>query len=81
MENTLLIGDHVFVNRVQFSPATHCTGPLLPSRELRRTDIVVVLSPYEPGLSVMTRLLGVPGDRIPLTNVMGFRNGPRLTEP
>ena len=49
MENTLLIGDHVFVNRVQFAPATHWTGPLLPYRDVRRQDIVVFLSPAEPG--------------------------------
>ena len=41
MENTLLIGDHVFVNRVQFSPATRWMGPLLPYRDIRRQDIVV----------------------------------------
>jgi signal peptidase I len=40
MENTLLIGDHVFVNRVQFAPPTRWAGPLLPYREIRRGDIV-----------------------------------------
>ena len=53
MENTLLIGDHVFVNRVQFAPATHWMGPLLPYRDIRRQDIVVFLSPAEPGLYVV----------------------------
>ena len=41
MENTLLIGDHVFVNRVQLSPPTHWLGPLLPYRTVNRGDIVV----------------------------------------
>src|SRR4029077_7728459 len=50
MENTLLIGDHVFVNREQFAPATRWTGPLLPYRDVHRQDIVVFLSPAEPGL-------------------------------
>ena len=36
MEDTLLIGDHVFVNREQFAPATRWMGPLLPYRDIRR---------------------------------------------
>src|SRR5271156_1700180 len=45
MENTLLIGDHVLVNRIQFAPKTSWMGPLLPYREVRRGDIVVFLHP------------------------------------
>src|SRR4029077_17596185 len=48
MENTLLIGDHVFVNRVQFAPKTSWTGPLFPYRDPRRGEIVVFLHPAEP---------------------------------
>src|SRR5437899_9936530 len=43
MEQTLLIGDHVFVNRIQFSPKTTWMGPLLPYRQPHRGDIVVFL--------------------------------------
>ena len=39
MVATLLIGDHVFVNRVQFAPKTTWLGPLLPYREIHRGDI------------------------------------------
>src|ERR1700687_792886 len=60
MEDTLLIGDHVFVNRVQFAPPTHWLGPLLPYRDIRRNDIVVFLSPEEQGLFVVKRIMGVP---------------------
>lgn len=81
MENTLLIGDHVFVNRVQFAPPTHWTGPLMPYRDIRRQDIVVFLSPAEPGLYVVKRIIGVPGDRIHLRNGVVFRNGEKLDEP
>src|SRR5437588_12086075 len=80
MENTLLIGDHVFVNRVQFAPATHWTGPLLPYREIRRGDIVVFLSPAEPGLYVVKRIMGIPGDRLHLRDGVVYRNGERLDE-
>ena len=64
MEDTLLIGDHVFVNREQFAPATHWLGPLLPYREIRRGDIVVFLSPEERGLFVVNGVR--PGRRVAL---------------
>lgn len=81
MENTLLIGDHVFVNREQFAPASRWAGPLLPYREIRRGDIVVFLSPEEQGLFVVKRIIGVPGDRIHLRDGAVYRNGQKLDEP
>ena len=50
MEDTLLIGDHVFVNREQFAPPTRWMGRLMPYRDIHRGDIVVFLSPEEQGL-------------------------------
>lgn len=81
MENTLLIGDHVFVNRVQVSPPTKWLGPLLPYRQLRRGDPVVFLKPGEPGLYLVKRIIGIPGDRIHLQDGMVYRNGEKLVEP
>ena len=81
MENTLLIGDHVFVNREQFAPATHWLGPLLPYRQIRHGDIVVFLSPAEPGLYVVKRIMGTPGDHIHLRDGVVYRNGEKLDEP
>jgi len=81
MENTLLIGDHVFVNRIQFAPKSSWVGPLLPYRDVKRGDIVVFLSPADPGLYVVKRIIGVPGDKIHLRNGVVYRNGEALTEP
>lgn len=83
MENTLLIGDHVFVNRVQFAPKTSWVAPLLPYRAVRRGDIVVFLhpDPHDAGLYVVKRIMGVPGDRIHLRNGVVYRNGEALNEP
>jgi signal peptidase I len=81
MENTLLIGDHVFVNREQFAPRTRWLGPILPYRQIRHDDIVVFLSPAEPGLYVVKRIIGVPGDRIHLRDGVVYRNGEKLNEP
>src|SRR5450755_97431 len=81
MEDTLLIGDHVFVNREQFAPPTRWMGPLLPYRDIRRNDIVVFLSPEEQGLFVVKRIIGIPGDHIHLRDGMVYRNGEKLVEP
>ena len=81
MEDTLLIGDHVFVNRVQFAPQAPWVGPFLPYRQVRRGDIVVFLSPMTQGLYVVKRIIGVPGDRIHLRDGVVYRNGEKLDEP
>jgi signal peptidase I len=81
MENTLLIGDHVLVNRVQFAPATHWLDWLLPYRAIKRGDIVVFLHPQQPGLYVVKRVMGIPGDRIHLRDGVVYRNGEKLDEP
>ena len=81
MENTLLIGDHVFVNRVQFSPKTSWVGLILPYREIKRGDIFVFLHPAEPGLYVVKRVIGIPGDRIHLRDGVVYRNSEKLNEP
>ena len=81
MENTLLIGDHLFVNRVQFAPRTGWMGRLMPYRDIRRDEIAVFLSPEQPGLFLVKRIIGVPGDRIHLRNGVVYRNGQKLDEP
>ena len=81
MEETLLIGDHVFVNREQFAPPTSWLGPVLPYRDIRRGDIVVFLSPETPGLFVVKRIMGIPGDHIHLRDGVVYRNGQKLDEP
>jgi signal peptidase I len=81
MENTLLIGDHVFVNRIQLAPKASWIGALLPYRDPRFQDIVVFLSPVEPSLYLVKRIIGVPGDHIHLRNGVVYRNGTALNEP
>jgi signal peptidase I len=83
MEDTLLIGDHVFVNRIVFAPKTAWVGPILPYREVRHSDIVVFLHPDAAyaGTYVVKRIMGEPGDRIHLRNGEVYRNGEKLNEP
>jgi signal peptidase I len=81
MEDALLIGDHVFVNREQFAQPTHWISSLMPYRDPRRDDIMVFLSPEEKGLFIVKRVIGIPGDRIHLRDGAVYRNGVKLDEP
>jgi len=81
MENTLLIGDHVFVDRILLAPVTKWIGKLIPYREPRHGDVFVFISPAQPGLYVVKRVMGLPGDRIHLQDGVVYRNGERLNEP
>jgi signal peptidase I len=83
MEDTLLIGDHVFVNRISFAPRTPWVGPVIPYRNVHRGDIIVFLhpDPQYAGTYVVKRIMGVPGDRIHLRNGVVYRNGEALNEP
>jgi signal peptidase I len=82
MERTLLVGDHVFVDRL--TPlAKGKLGWLLPYRGIHRGDTAVFLTPNpsEPGLYLVKRIIGVPGDRIRLRNGVIYLNGVRQAEP
>jgi signal peptidase I len=81
MENTLLIGDHVFVDRMMLAPKSRWASWLLPYRHPKHDDIFVFVSPAEPGLYVVKRVVGVPGDRIKLQDGVVYRNGERLSPP
>jgi len=81
MENTLLIGDHVFVDRMMLAPVTKWIDKLIPYRDPRHGDIFVFISPAQPGLYVVKRVMGIPGDRIHLQDGVVYRNGERLDEP
>ncbi len=81
MENTLLVGDHVFVDRLTPMARAKYIGPLMPYREIHRGDIIVFLHPTEPGMYVVKRVMGIPGDRIRLKDGVVYRNGEPLKEP
>jgi signal peptidase I len=84
MENTLLVGDHLFVDHITFSPATRWM-PLVHHRDPHRGDMVVFLRPApepEPDadgnpvyLTLVKRLIGMPGDHLHLHDGTVFING------
>jgi signal peptidase I len=76
MENTLLVGDHLFVNRFIYGPApTALERKLLPLRPVRRGDIVVFRSKENPRIDVVKRCVGVPGDQIRVVDKRLVING------
>ena len=86
MENTLLIGDHLLVNKFIFAPPVGFLGRLLPYRDLRRGDVVVFkFTPTdeqtEPGEHFVKRVIGLPGDHIRVFHRQVFVNGKRQDEP
>jgi signal peptidase I len=80
MKNTLLVGDHLFVDRTTAAPTTSWIKPLIPYGDIKHGDIIVFISPAQPGLYVVKRIIGVPGDRIRLRNGVVYRNGQALDE-
>jgi signal peptidase I len=80
MENTLLIGDHVFVDRLTPALKAGYLGPLLPYKPVRHGDIVVFVHPATPDMYVVKRIIGLPGDRIHLHEGVVYRNGEPLKE-
>jgi signal peptidase I len=76
MEETLLVGDHLFVNRFIYGPApTALERKLLPLRHVRRGDIVVFRSKENPRIDVVKRCIGVPGDTIRVVDKKLVLNG------
>ena len=88
MEKTLLVGDHLVVDRITLAPPAKWM-PLVHYREPQRNDIVVFLKPV-PDLDadgnpqylfLVKRLIGVPGDHIHLRNGIVIINGVAQSQP
>jgi signal peptidase I len=80
MEKTLMVGDHLVVDRISLAPPAKWM-PLVHYREPRRNDIVVFLKPGEPDLFLVKRLIGVPGDKIHLRDGVVIVNGVAQPQP
>ena len=80
MEKTLLVGDHLLVDRITLAP-TASWMPLVHYREPRRGDIIVFLKPGNPDMFLVKRLVAIPGDHIHLRNGVVILNGVAQSEP
>jgi signal peptidase I len=82
MENTLLIGDHVVVDRVTLAPPT-TWAPFVHYRPVHRGDVIVFMKPHSevPDMVLVKRAIGVPGDHIHLRKGVVYLNGVAQKEP
>ncbi len=80
MVRTLLIGDHVMVDRVMLAPPT-LWASFMGYRAVRRGDVIVFLKPGEPNLFLVKRAVAIPGDRIHLRRGIVYLNGVAQNEP
>jgi signal peptidase I len=81
MVGTLLIGDHVLVDKLVYAPPGTLFSHLLPYREVRRGDIIVFRYPLDIKEDYVKRAIGVPGDHIRFVNQRLILNGRPVNEP
>src|ERR1022692_1815145 len=81
MVGTLLIGDHVLMDKLTYAPSGPVSRAFLPYRDVRRGDVIVFRYPLDIKEDYVKRAIGVPGDHIKLVNKQLWLNGhPRSEE-
>jgi signal peptidase I len=80
MENTLLIGDYLLVNKLRYGGGG-IWDHIVPYRPVKRGDIIVFHYPVNPSQHFVKRVVGVPGDRIRMSKAILYVNGTALNEP
>jgi signal peptidase I len=81
MERTLLVGDHLLVNKFIFGGRGQWYDKYLPYRAIQRGDIIVFKWPYEDHPHFVKRVIGLPGDRVKIVDQQVYVNGTLLNEP
>lgn len=81
MEKTLLIGDHVFVDRLTPTGKQGWPAFFMPYRDIHRGEVAVFPAPGQPGLYLVKRIIAVPGDHIHLENGDVYLNGVLQKQP
>jgi len=81
MERTLLVGDHLLVNKFIFGGRGQWYDKFLPYRPLQRGDIIVFKYPYQDHPHFVKRVIGLPGDHLKIVDQQVYINGKPLDEP
>lgn len=82
MLDTLLIGDHLLVNKFQYGVRLPFTDVVvLPFSDPKFQDIIVFEYPQDPSKDFIKRVVGLPGDTIEIRDKVVYRNGVKLDEP
>src|ERR1700741_2376782 len=81
MEPTLLVGDHLLVNKFIFGGRGGWYDPVLPYCEIRPGVIFVFKFPYQDHPHYVKRVIGIPGDHVKIVDQQVYVNGKRISEP
>jgi signal peptidase I len=82
MEQNLLVGDHLLVNKFVFGPtATALERRLLPVADIKRGDVIVFKYPEDPERDFIKRVIGLPGETIEVRHKRVYIDGRPLEEP
>ncbi len=81
MEPTLLVGDHLLVNKFVFGGRGSWYEKLLPYRAIRHGDIIVFKFPFDDHPYYVKRVIGLPGDHIHISGNQVYINRHLLNEP
>jgi signal peptidase I len=82
MENNLLIGDHLLVNKLVFGPtASRLERMIMPVGQIKRGDVIVFKYPEEPERDFIKRVIGLPGETLEVREKKVYINGKPLDEP
>src|SRR5436190_5673183 len=81
MEDNLLVGDHLLVNKFAFGAMGSFVDKLLPFKNIKRGDIIVFKYPKDLSKHYVKRVIGLPGDRVRVIDKQVYVNGEPLAEP
>jgi signal peptidase I len=69
MVGTILVGDHILVNKFAYGPfASAAEKELLPFRIIARGDVIIFKFPKEPEKDYVKRVIGLPGETLKIDN-------------
>src|SRR5262245_23376585 len=80
MEDNLLVGDHLLVNKFAYGAPGSITDVILPLRNIHRGDVIVFKYPRNLTQHYVKRVIGLPGDKIHVVDSEVFINGQPLME-
>jgi len=82
METNLLIGDHLLVNKLVYSPSLGAfENMILPKKPIQRGHVVVFKFPEDPARDFIKRVIGLPGEKVEIRDKVVYIDGKALNEP
>jgi signal peptidase I len=81
MEDSLLVGDYLLVDKLVYAPSGSSSKYLLPYCEVKRGDVIVFRSPINSSQVYIKRAIGLPGDHVQIRGKRLILNGKAVDEP